>query len=53
MAAFNAARSYHSGGVNALFSDGSVKFVKDAISLPVWRALATTRGGEVVSSDSY
>jgi prepilin-type N-terminal cleavage/methylation domain-containing protein/prepilin-type processing-associated H-X9-DG protein len=53
MAAFNAARSYHSGGVNALFSDGSVKFVKDSISLTIWRAIATTRGGEVVSADSY
>jgi prepilin-type processing-associated H-X9-DG protein len=53
MPAFNSARSYHSGGVNALFSDGSVKFMKDAISLPVWRALSTTRGNEVVSSDSY
>jgi prepilin-type processing-associated H-X9-DG protein len=50
---YNAARSYHAGGVNALFSDGSVKFVKDSINLPIWRALATTRGGEVVSSDSY
>jgi prepilin-type N-terminal cleavage/methylation domain-containing protein/prepilin-type processing-associated H-X9-DG protein len=53
MPAFNAARSYHAGGVNTLFSDGSVKFMKDSISLPVWRALSTTRGNEVVSSDSY
>jgi prepilin-type processing-associated H-X9-DG protein len=51
--AFNAARSYHAGGVNALFGDGSVRFVKDAINLVVWRALSTTRGGEVISSDSY
>jgi prepilin-type N-terminal cleavage/methylation domain-containing protein/prepilin-type processing-associated H-X9-DG protein len=50
---YNAARSYHSGGVNTLFADGSVKFMKDSVNLPVWRALASTRGGEVVSSDSY
>jgi prepilin-type N-terminal cleavage/methylation domain-containing protein/prepilin-type processing-associated H-X9-DG protein len=50
---FNAARSYHSGGVNSLMSDGSVKFAKDSIGLPVWRALSTTRGGEVISADSY
>jgi prepilin-type N-terminal cleavage/methylation domain-containing protein/prepilin-type processing-associated H-X9-DG protein len=53
MPAFNAARSYHSGGVNTLLGDGSVKFTKDSIGLPIWRALATTRGNEVVSSDSY
>jgi prepilin-type N-terminal cleavage/methylation domain-containing protein/prepilin-type processing-associated H-X9-DG protein len=46
-------RSRHPGGVNALFGDGSVKFIKNSISLPVWRALSTTHGGEVISSDSY
>jgi prepilin-type processing-associated H-X9-DG protein len=50
---FNAARSYHTGGVNALFGDGSVKFMKDSVNISVWRALSTTRGNEVVSSDSY
>jgi prepilin-type N-terminal cleavage/methylation domain-containing protein/prepilin-type processing-associated H-X9-DG protein len=50
---FNAARSYHAGGVNGLLCDGSAKFFKDSVSVPVWRALSTTRGGEVVSSDSY
>jgi prepilin-type N-terminal cleavage/methylation domain-containing protein/prepilin-type processing-associated H-X9-DG protein len=51
--AYNAARSYHAGGVNALLCDGSVKFFKSSISVPVWRALASTVGGEVVSSDSF
>jgi prepilin-type processing-associated H-X9-DG protein len=50
---FNAARSYHGGGVNALFGDGRVTFVKDSINPVVWRALSTTRGNEVLSSDSY
>jgi prepilin-type N-terminal cleavage/methylation domain-containing protein/prepilin-type processing-associated H-X9-DG protein len=50
---FNAARSYHPGGVNSLYADGSVKFVKNAINLSIWQALSTTRGGEVISSDAY
>jgi prepilin-type N-terminal cleavage/methylation domain-containing protein/prepilin-type processing-associated H-X9-DG protein len=50
---FNASRSFHSGGVNALLADGSVRFFKSSISLPVWRALSTTGGAEVLSSDSY
>jgi prepilin-type N-terminal cleavage/methylation domain-containing protein/prepilin-type processing-associated H-X9-DG protein len=50
---FNAARSYHSGGVNVLFCDGSVKFIKDTISIPTFRALSTKDGGEIVSADAY
>ncbi len=48
-----APRSYHAGGVNAAFCDGSVKFVKDSINLVTWRALGTRAGGEVVSADAY
>jgi prepilin-type N-terminal cleavage/methylation domain-containing protein/prepilin-type processing-associated H-X9-DG protein len=48
-----AARSRHPGGVNTLFCDGSVKFVKNTVNLFTWRALSTTQGGEVVSADSY
>jgi prepilin-type processing-associated H-X9-DG protein len=48
-----AASSYHNGGVNALFADGSVHFVKDSISGVTWRNLGTIAGGEVISSDSY
>lgn len=47
------ARSYHPGGVNALFGDGSVKFVKSTINGETWRALGSIRGGEVISSDAY
>jgi prepilin-type N-terminal cleavage/methylation domain-containing protein/prepilin-type processing-associated H-X9-DG protein len=43
--------SRHSGGVNMLFCDGSVKFVKDSISYAAWFAIGTVSGGEVVSSD--
>jgi prepilin-type processing-associated H-X9-DG protein len=50
---YNASRSYHPGGVNALLSDGSVKFFKSTVNATVWRALSSSQGGEVVSSDSY
>ncbi len=45
--------SYHSGGVNALFLDGSVKFLKDTISYPTWFALGTRDGGEAVSATDF
>jgi prepilin-type N-terminal cleavage/methylation domain-containing protein/prepilin-type processing-associated H-X9-DG protein len=51
--AYNAARSYHPGGVNALYCDGSVKFVKDTVNIVTWRALGSSQGGEVISSDAY
>ena len=47
------ARSYHEGGVNATMGDGSVRFFKNTISLPIWRAVSSTRGGEVISADQY
>jgi prepilin-type N-terminal cleavage/methylation domain-containing protein/prepilin-type processing-associated H-X9-DG protein len=45
--------SRHSGGLNFLFVDGSVKFIKNSISMPVYWALSTRNEGEVISSDSY
>jgi prepilin-type processing-associated H-X9-DG protein len=45
--------SMHPGGYNALFADGSVKFLKNSLSPQVLRALATRNGNEVVSSDVY
>jgi prepilin-type N-terminal cleavage/methylation domain-containing protein/prepilin-type processing-associated H-X9-DG protein len=45
--------SNHSGGVNVMFGDGSVRFMKDSTNLVVWRGLSTRNGGEVVSGDSY
>lgn len=46
------ASSGHAHGVNTLFADGSVHFVKDSVSISVWRALATRAGGEAVSAQS-
>jgi prepilin-type processing-associated H-X9-DG protein len=45
--------SYHPGGVNVLFGDGSVRFMKESTALTVWRALSTRNGGEVVSNSDY
>ncbi len=47
------ASSYHSGGVNTLFGDGSVRFVKNSVSGSTWRALGSVAGGEVLSADQY
>lgn len=45
--------SFHPGGVNALFGDGSVHFIKSTINLVGLRGLLTINGGEVLSSDQY
>jgi prepilin-type N-terminal cleavage/methylation domain-containing protein/prepilin-type processing-associated H-X9-DG protein len=50
---FSNAQSNHSGGVNVLFADGSVKFVKDSIAMQTWFQLGTKGNGEVISADSY
>ncbi len=61
--------SFHPGGANVLFADGSVHFVKSILrsvigvnangstqytpASLVWQALGTRAGGEIVSADSY
>jgi prepilin-type processing-associated H-X9-DG protein len=45
--------SNHPGGVNFLFADGSVKMLRETIQDRVFQALATRKGGEVVSADQY
>jgi prepilin-type N-terminal cleavage/methylation domain-containing protein/prepilin-type processing-associated H-X9-DG protein len=53
VAGHGAARSYHSGGVNVCFADGSVHFIKNSINKTTWGALGTRTGNEVLSSDAY
>ncbi len=45
--------SRHSGGVNVLLCDGSVRFIKNSVSAQAWWGLGTRAGGEVLSSDSF
>jgi prepilin-type processing-associated H-X9-DG protein len=45
--------SYHPGGANMLFGDGSVHFLKKSINLVTYNALGSRNGGEVISSDAY
>ncbi len=49
--ALTSARSNHTGGVNVLFADGSVRFMRDSIPLATWWAIGTRNGGEVVPGD--
>jgi prepilin-type processing-associated H-X9-DG protein len=44
-----AARSWHSGGVNAGLADGSIRFIANQINLEIWRAAGSTNGGETTS----
>jgi prepilin-type N-terminal cleavage/methylation domain-containing protein/prepilin-type processing-associated H-X9-DG protein len=46
-------RSFHPGGVDVLFGDGSAKFIKDSINQLTWWAIGTKNGSEVVSADAY
>jgi hypothetical protein len=46
---FFAARSFHTGGVQGVWADGSVRWIADNIDLAVYRALHTRNGGETVS----
>jgi prepilin-type N-terminal cleavage/methylation domain-containing protein/prepilin-type processing-associated H-X9-DG protein len=43
--------SFHSGGINALFGDGSVRFVRQTINLDQAAALISKSGGEVINFD--
>jgi prepilin-type processing-associated H-X9-DG protein len=51
--AFVGAKSRHPGGVNALFGDGSVRFIKETIDHPTWMALNSIMGGELIDSSNY
>jgi prepilin-type processing-associated H-X9-DG protein/prepilin-type N-terminal cleavage/methylation domain-containing protein len=43
--------SRHPGGVNFLFADGHVSFLKTTMTNTTFRALATRAGGETISGD--
>jgi prepilin-type processing-associated H-X9-DG protein len=45
--------SFHTGGANVLFADGSGHFLRAGIDIRVLARLATRAGGEVLASDDY
>jgi len=47
------AASNHPGGINATMCDGSTRFIKDSISINVYKAIGSRNLGEVISADSY
>lgn len=47
------ASSNHPGGVNVLFMDGSVRFVRSSVNYLTWYAIATPNYGEAVNSNSF
>lgn len=47
----NEAYSFHNGGINSVFADGSVHFIRESVSLDTFAALCTRAAGEVVSLD--
>jgi prepilin-type N-terminal cleavage/methylation domain-containing protein/prepilin-type processing-associated H-X9-DG protein len=49
----NPPTSFHPGGVNICFADGSVKFIKDTVNIQAFWAIGTRNGGEVLGSDAY
>jgi prepilin-type N-terminal cleavage/methylation domain-containing protein/prepilin-type processing-associated H-X9-DG protein len=46
-------KSFHPGGCNFGFADGSVRFLKQSVNVRTYMALSTRAGGEIVSSDAY
>ena len=51
--AYAGARSRHPGGINSLFGDGSVRFIKNTINPLIWIGVNSINSGEVISSDAF
>ncbi|MDO4582917.1 MAG: DUF1559 domain-containing protein [Planctomycetia bacterium] len=45
------ARSHHTGGVNAAFGDGSVRFVSNSIAIETWRGWGSIHGSEILQEN--
>ncbi len=46
------AYSFHSGGINVVLGDGSVRFVRESMAITTFAAMGTARGGEVIVGDN-
>lgn len=49
----NETYSFHIGGVNAVFVDGSVRFLAETIQIPIFSAIVTRAGNEILSSNDF
>jgi prepilin-type processing-associated H-X9-DG protein len=45
--------SFHTGGANAVFADGSVHFLQAGIDIRILAALVTRAGGEVIPAADF
>lgn len=48
---FASPRSMHRGGLNAVFCDGSVRFVTSSVKTPIWRAMGTIANNDIVNNE--
>jgi len=44
--------SAHSGGLNMLFADGGVRFIKNSVNPVIWYSIQTINKGEIVGADA-
>jgi len=49
----NEAYSFHLGGINAVFTDGSVHFLQESIQFEIYAALITRANGEVIPAGAF
>ncbi|MFO0956750.1 MAG: DUF1559 domain-containing protein [Isosphaeraceae bacterium] len=45
--------AFHPGGANILMGDGSVRFIKESVSMRIFAGLVTRGASEVISADQY
>ena len=45
--------SLHPGGLNVVFADGSVRYIKNTVNPYTWHAIHTMRAGEIISADAF
>jgi prepilin-type processing-associated H-X9-DG protein len=49
----NEAFSFHAGGMNVAFADGSVRFVRETVNIITYAAMITRAGGEISSGADF